>query len=297
MNKITHLPKLPGENINFIVTSELILPLREDLMSNLNINVHNMGHFVEQNRMDFMLVAGDLVHETDWIDEKWYMKIEEVYAAPSLNAFPWYIVFGNHEYYGGVQKVFDYININKRWKAQSERYYAFTQKLNTDNECLFVIIDTTPFVDFFCNEKYTDAGKQDKKTQLEWIENTLSVSSARWKIVVGHHHVYAKTRKRQSEMINMQENIGVLLEKYNVDAYICGHVRSFQHLKPTGSKVHYIVNAPMPYAFIPRENDVEGVLFTCPNPGFSVFTMSNDSLRFFFVNHRNEMIYDQTIRK
>jgi Icc-related predicted phosphoesterase len=246
--------------------------------------------------IDFLVVAGDPIHDdgvTSVDDEEWKVKIENVYASASLHAIPWYVVSGNHEYNGSVPAILAYSDVSGRWNAPA-RYFSFTKKIGAcDEECLFIFIDTTPLIDKYrYDEDRSDAGQQDMAAQLEWIENTLASSSANWKIVIGHHPVYAKTNKEVSERTDMQERVGVLLEKHDVDFYICGHIHNFQHISPTGSNVHYVVNSSASQSREVHEIDeVEGVIFANPDPGYSVFTVSADSVVFSFVNHTGETVY------
>ena len=290
--------ELSDRNLNFIVASDMG---RRGESEQKNI-AEIMGRFAEQNRIDFMAVAGDPIHNEgvqSVDDEEWKVKIEDIYTAPSLHAIPWYVVSGNHEYIGNVQAILDYSNVSERWNAPA-RYFSFTKKLNkSKDECLFVFIDTTPLIDTYRNDpNRSDAGEQDMVAQLKWIENTLASSDAKWKFVIGHHPVYAKTTKSRSENADMQERVGVLLEKYEIDFYICGHIHNFQHIRCEGSKVNYVVNSSAGASRpIYEEDEVDGVVFTSPDAGYSVFTVSTTGLRFFFVNHTGGKIYEQMIVK
>jgi hypothetical protein len=61
-----------------------------------------------------------------------------------------------------------------------------------------------------------------KKEQLEWLNNTLATSKAHWLIVAGHFPVYSGGEHGNTP--EMLTDIKPLLEHYNVDAYLCGHV-------------------------------------------------------------------------
>ena len=92
-----NLPKLPKENINIMVSSDMGCRGVSEQKNIADI----MGRFADQNRIDFLAVAGAPIHN-DGVksvdDEEWNLKIENIYTAPSLHAFPWYVVSGNHEY-------------------------------------------------------------------------------------------------------------------------------------------------------------------------------------------------------
>ena len=282
--------------INFIVTSDMG---RAGFSKQRNIAAI-LGRFAEENRIDFLAVAGDPIHYNgvkSVTDKEWKRKIENVYTAASLHSMPWYVVSGNHEYIGNVQAILDYSNVSERWNAPA-RYFSFTKQIGEMGEnCLFIFIDTTPLIDKYRNRHGHDAGKQDMDAQLDWIKNELSTSNAKWKIVIGHHPVYAKTTKEISERTDMQKRVGVLLEEYGADLYICGHIHNFQYIKPPESTIRYIVNSSASRSRRVYEKDeTAGMIFGNSDAGFSVFSVSTDSIDFFFVNHKGEKIYSQTIK-
>ena len=287
-------PKHQQESFSFIVASDMGRRGESEQQNIADI----MARFVEQNKIDFMVVVGDPIHDAgvkNIYDEEWKLKIENVYTAQSLHAIPWYVISGNHEYEGSVQAILDYSNVSERWNAPA-RYFSLERIIDsTGQKCLLVFIDTPPLIDKYRNsEKHSDAGEQDMNAQLQWIEETLASSDARWKIVIGHHPVYAGTDKDESERTDMQERLNPILVKNNADVYICGHIHNFQHIQPQGSKVHYVVNSSASQSRPVEEN--QEMLFSNPNPGFSVFSVSSDNIEFYMVNHTGETVYNYTIK-
>ena len=280
--------------VDFIVASDMG---RRGVSEQKNI-ADLMGRFVEQNKIDFVAVAGDPIHDdgvqsTD--DEEWKLKIEDVYTASSLHAIPWYVISGNHEYNGNVQAVLDYSNISKRWNAPA-RYYSMEYPVGREQKALLIFMDTTPLIDKYrIDEPRSDAPEQNMEQQLRWLDSTLVASKSRWKIVIGHHPVYADSEKDESERTDMQKRVGKILENRGADFYIGGHIHNFQHIKPEGKNVHYIVNSS---ASLSRPvNPIEGTVFCNPDPGYSVFSVSADSVRFCFMNHTGEKVYRKAVGK
>jgi len=286
-----------SETVNFIVVSDMG---RHGKSEQKNI-AEVMSRFVEQNKIEFLAVAGDPIHDsgvksTD--DEEWILKIENVYTAPSLHAIPWYVVSGNHEYNGSVQAILDYSQKSERWNAPA-RYFAQEHTMDTTGQkILLVYIDTSPLIDKYRNSgKYSDAGKQDMEQQLHWLDSILMVSNDSWKIVIGHHPVYATTNKDKSERTDMQQRVGKILEHRGADVYICGHIHNFQHLKPEGSNVHYVVNSAASNSRKIHEPNFQGLIFGNADPGFTSFSISEKTLSFSFINHQNEQVYSYQIPK
>jgi len=230
------------------------------------------------------------------VDSEWKDKFEDIYTAASLMTIPWYVVSGNHEYHGSVQAILDYSKLSKRWKAPA-RYYSIEKTIDqAGDKCLFVFIDTAPLIDKYRTEgSYSDAGKQDIEKQLKWIDSTLVVSKDRWKIVIGHHPVYADTEKADVERTDMQKRVGVILENRKADVYICGHIHNFQHIKPEGKTVNYIVNSSASQSRPVKDTD--GTLFCNPNPGFTLCSVNQKNFTFSFIDHRGETVYKYSIKK
>ena len=105
-----------SETLTFIVASDMG---RRGVSEQKNI-AEIMGRFAEQNRIDFVAVAGDPIHDQgvqSVTDEEWQLKFENVYNAESLQKLPFHVVSGNHEYRGNVQAILDYSDVSGRWNA------------------------------------------------------------------------------------------------------------------------------------------------------------------------------------
>jgi len=258
-----------------------------------------MGKESDFSNIKLVAVAGDPIHDNgvkSVTDTEWKDKFENIYTASSLMEIPWYVVSGNHEYHGSVQSILDYSKISNRWKASS-RYFTLEKTIDRrGNKCLLVFIDTAPLIDKYRTDNdYSDAGEQNLEKELKWIDSTLAVSTDRWKIVIGHHPVYADTDKEESERTDMQKRVGTILESRKADAYICGHIHNFQHLKPEGKSVNYIVNSS---ASLSRKvNRIDGTIFCNPDPGFTICSVTRKSFTFYFINNKGETIYNYVIKK
>jgi DNA repair exonuclease SbcCD nuclease subunit len=288
------LPALPCDNLNVIVASDM----GKRGISEQKRIAGLLDEVARQNTISFLAVAGDPIHD-DGVksvdDNEWNLKIENIYTAPSLHDIPWYVVSGNHEYRGNVQAVLDYSQKSKRWNAPA-RYFTVTRPVgHSGKECLFVFIDTSPLIDKYRNspEKYPEAGLQDMDAQLKWLRQTLETSDAHWKIVIGHHPVYAFTEKEESERADIQNRLKDILENGGVTFYICGHIHNFQHIKPADTKVNYIVNSSASKSRAVKP--VEGTVFCNPDAGFSVMSISTDRIDYYMENHKGKIIYKLTI--
>ena len=258
-----------------------------------------MGKESDFSNIKLVAVAGDPIHDNgvkSVTDTEWKDKFENIYTASSLMEIPWYVVSGNHEYHGSVQSILDYSKISNRWKASS-RYFTLEKTIDRrGNKCLLVFIDTAPLIDKYRTDNdYSDAGEQNLEKELKWIDSTLAVSTDRWKIVIGHHPVYADTDKEESERTDMQKRVGTILENRKADVYVCGHIHNFQHLKPEGKSVNYIVNSSASLAR--KVKKIDGTIFCNPDPGFTICSVTRKSFTFYFINNKGETIYNYVIKK
>lgn len=258
-----------------------------------------MGWMADVADPEFVAAIGD-VHHFEGVasvdDPLWMTNYELIYSHPDL-MLDWYPVLGNHEYRGNTQAVLDYGKVSRRW-VMPGRYYAVEKEVEDGNEkILYVFIDTTPLIDKYRRdtEDYPDAGKQSIAAELEWLEATLAASTAKWKVVMGHHPIYADTDKNESERTDLQRRVQPLLDKYGVDAYICGHIHNFQHIQAKGSKVQYFVNTS---GSLSRDvKPIEGTQFCSGDEGFMILSTADNLMRFFLVNYKGEIIYQYDIKK
>ncbi len=257
-----------------------------------------MGEVVTIVEPEFIAALGDVHHfmsVRSVQDPLWETNFEWIYKHPEL-MIPWHVVLGNHEYNGNTQAVIDYSNVSRRWEMPA-RYYALTLEMSDKVDALLLFTDTAPLIDKYRSDpdEYGEAGKQSMERQLAWIDSTLGVSGARWKIVMGHHPVYAGTSKTESEREDLQARLQPLLDKHGVDVSVSGHIHNFQHIRVPGSRVDYFVNSSASQA---REVvPFEGALFGSQDPGFTLCTVKEMELMITFVNKDGEIIYQYARKK
>jgi hypothetical protein len=257
-----------------------------------------MGVVTRITDLEFVAALGDIHHFRgieSVEDPLWYTNYELIYPHPEL-MLPWYPLLGNHEYEGNTQAVIDYSKVSRRWDMPA-RYYSKAFKATETTEVLLLWIDTPRLIDKYRNnpEEFADAQSQSMEEELKWIESTLETSDAKWKIVMGHHPIYAGTYKSPSEREDLQLRLQPVLAKNNVDIFVCGHLHNFQHIKVDGSDIDYFVNTS---ASQTRKIDpIEGQLFGSSDSGFTLCTVNDNELIIAFVNKEGEIIYKYSRKK
>jgi len=264
---------------------------------------NQMGLFAENNKINFILTLGDNIYEdgvTSTTDPKWQTCFENVYSAKSLQ-IPWYVTLGNHDYYGNVQAQIDYSNISTRWKCPAS-YYTFEKIIDDTTFVLFVIIDTYPLE---VNYKYInpstegmyrgaafDIKKQETKRQLKWIDSVLSTSTAKWKIVAGHHPIHSGGEHgNTTEIIEL---VLPILEKYKVNMYLCGHDHDMQYLKKPGSSVHQFVSGAG--SRLRNTGKMEYTIFSHSENGFLAVSLKNNEITASFISAAGTTLYNTIIK-
>ena len=252
-----------------------------------------MGEMAEEIGPEAVIATGD-VHHFDGVasvnDPLWMTNYELIYSHPEL-MISWLPILGNHEYRGNTQAVLDYAKVSRRWQIEN-RYYT---KVFTDEKAgvslRIVFLDTTPLIEGYRHSsRYPDAGKQDNEAQLQWLDATLKAAKEEWIVVVGHHPIYAETKKDIAEQNDMQRLLLPILHKYNnVSMYVCGHIHNFQHIRKNGDSIDYVVNSAG--ALSRKVKPADGTLFCSPSTGFSVVSATKQHLSLYMIDNKGVAIH------
>jgi acid phosphatase len=178
--------------------------------------VKAMENWTDGAMLDCVLMLGDNFYENgvqSVDDPRFHTDFEDLFNRQTFDC-PFYVCLGNHDYYGNTDAQVEFTKVSDRWKMPS-KYFRVTEFAGQEAVDIFVI-DTVPI-----HENDQHAAKQ-----LAWFETELSASSARWKIVVGHHPAITGGRHEVSETI--RSVLPPLLEKYGVDLYLSGHDHDLQ---------------------------------------------------------------------
>ncbi|HEY6850401.1 MAG TPA: metallophosphoesterase, partial [Terracidiphilus sp.] len=130
---------------------------------------------------DFGLTLGDNFYPrgmTSPHDPRWQTQWEQLYSPMHI---PFYAVLGNHDWSGSDSPAAEilYSAESPSWHMPSP-YYTFTA-----GPVQFFAFDT-PAID---------------EAELKWLDEELSKSTAPWKVVFGHYHIYSATRGDNKELI------------------------------------------------------------------------------------------------
>ncbi len=117
------------------------------------------------------------------------------------------------------------------------------------------------------------------RAELDWLDRELARSTARWKIVYGHHPIFSYGV--HGEEPTVRDNVLPLL-RGRAQIYLCGHDHDLQHLGPEGG-VHFVV-AGGGGAQARRTQGGPRSLFAAGRNGFTVIEGSRKTLSVTFVS-------------
>ncbi|XP_043806752.1 purple acid phosphatase 3 isoform X2 [Manihot esculenta] len=167
-----------------------------------------MGIIGEKLDIDFVISTGDNFYENGLMgvdDPAFVESFTKIYTAPSLQ---------------------------KQWYSEIADFF---------------FVDTTPFVDKYFKEKdhkYDWSGIVPRKSYLlnllKDLDKSLKESTARWKIVVGHHTIKSAGHHGNTQELNLQL-LPILVEN-NVDLYINGHDHCLEHISCSESELQFLTS-------------------------------------------------------
>jgi hypothetical protein len=133
------------------------------------------------------------------------------------------------------------------------------------------------------DEALAGSGTPDYPAQLEWLARGLSESSARWKVVYGHHPLYGHNPRRGHSPV-MIERLEPVLVQGGVDVYLAGHDHVLDMMKPIRG-VHHITSgggSGDDEAYEVEKTDES--YFVATDGGLTLFRVTRDELTVEFVD-------------
>jgi len=206
---------------------------------------YQMGRIGEKLDINFVVSTGDNFYDNGLSsvqDTAFVESFTKIYTAKSLQKL-WYSVLGNHDYRGNVEAQLSPLlrKIDSRWICL--RSFIVNSDLT---EIIFV--DTTPFVNGYFPDTeghtYDWRGIQSRKgyiaNLLKDVESALEKSTARWKIVVGHHAI--RSVGHHGDTKELEKRLLPVLQANNVDFYMNGHDHCLEHISDNDSGIQFLTS-------------------------------------------------------
>jgi tartrate-resistant acid phosphatase type 5 len=250
----------------------------------------------QQLGISFIISTGDNFYPSgvaDVKDSHWIYSFEQVYDAPSLQC-RWMVVLGNHDYSASPQAEVDYTYKSERWFMPA-RYYDTTMAIGKDS-MLLVFLDTEP-IEMQLRGLPADTNKYSPgyvDQQLVWLKKTLGASTAKWKIVVGHHPLHTGgTMRHNTRVIKLRNLLQPIFNTNKVNFYLSGHEHHLEYLKPKGP-THYIISGTG------SSTDHVGWLkryrrFAARKEGFVSMSVSSKGWVIQFISDKETVLYKHSL--
>ncbi|EXC05038.1 Purple acid phosphatase 3 [Morus notabilis] len=204
-----------------------------------------MGIVGEKLDIDFVISTGDNFYDDGLVgvdDPAFHKSFSNIYTAPSLQK-QWYNVLGNHDYRGNVLA-----QLSPILRKKDSRFLCLRSFILTTKIVEFFFVDTTPFVDdYFTNPEdhtYDWRGVLPRQSYLsnllKDVDSALKRSTAKWKIVVGHHAI--KSAGHHGNTQELESQLLPILEENNVDFYLNGHDHCLEHIIDAKSQIQFLTS-------------------------------------------------------
>ncbi|KAK4371244.1 hypothetical protein RND71_010719 [Anisodus tanguticus] len=214
-------------------------------MYNQSQVAHQMGIIGERLNIDFVVSTGDNFYDNGLAgvdDPAFEESFTNVYSAPSLQKM-WYNVLGNHDYRGDALA-----QLSPILKQKDSRWICLRSYIVNTEVAEFFFVDTTPFQDmYFTNPKDHSYDWRDVlprkdylSSVLEDLDSALKESSAKWKIVVGHHTI--KSAGHHGNTVELELQLLPILQANNVDFYLNGHDHCLEHISSSDSPLQFLTS-------------------------------------------------------
>ncbi|KAI8560719.1 hypothetical protein RHMOL_Rhmol04G0278100 [Rhododendron molle] len=298
LQRFTHPGKGDG-SLSFLVVGDW----GRDGLYNQSEVAFQMGRIGEELDLDFVVSTGDNFYDNGLKavnDPAFRESFSEIYSYKSLRK-PWYSVLGNHDYRGDVKAQLDPIlrRIDRRW------FCLRSFVLNAAEIADFFFVDTTPFVDAYFNEPedhiYDWRGIYPRETYvsnlLKDLNSALRESTAKWKIVVGHHSI--RSVGHHGDTHELVHRLLPILEANNVDFYMNGHDHCLERISCHNSRIQFLTSGAGSKAWRGDEklcNDC-AVHFFYDGQGFMSVQLSSTNAQMRFYDVEGKAMYQWNVTR
>jgi len=191
-----------------------------------------MNDWCAERDCDFIISTGDNFYPDGAEavdDDRFNYNWRDVYTGDAIKDLTWYISVGNHDHIDGNE-------IYQLEFAQSEDRWYFPYYYYS-----FEVTDGTSAVFYAMDSEALRLNKYNPAEQLAEMDQVLGDSTARWKIVFGHHPPLSVGRRWGDQTI--LDDVVPICVKHDVDALITGHDHNLQHIvKRSDVDVEYVVS-------------------------------------------------------
>jgi tartrate-resistant acid phosphatase type 5 len=267
----------------------------------------------------FQLGLGDNFYYSgvkDVNDKRFNYTFENVFSSDYQKKSPWFMIAGNHDYYGNIKAQIDYTYKSNRW-IYPDYHYTIDVKNNINDDPFIKILalDTILLCGGTLDKTNNKAPKfnskketKDSRDHWKMVENELKTiynSNFPYVFVAGHYPVWSIAEHGPTKCL--VDKLRPLLHKYKVTAYLCGHDHNLQHLSDVymNHRVEYVLSGASCFSknSTKHTNDVpDGSLkfhWNDPkvvfNGGFALLRVSNNNLTITYFETEGHNLFQTVV--
>lgn len=264
----TNPDQVSSVEVDFLVFGDSGYFTDKPIGSGLMPTAQSMTAYCKNNECDFALMAGDNIYPdgmtgilgSNYDKEIVQKAFMDPFGAMTSNGedFKIYVTLGNHDW--GTSRLGADAQVN--FMEATDPFYMdglfySVSPPAAKGELEIFVIDTTMLLAPTIIEEYDigadgipfgsgefeSAGKEAAlpvseadKGQLQWFEDALANSNAKWKIVLAHHPLWESTGSKFDQSELLRESLRPIVCKY-ADVYVAGHQHTLEiHEDKCGSK-------------------------------------------------------------
>jgi tartrate-resistant acid phosphatase type 5 len=227
---------------------------------------------------DFGLTLGDnfyVLGLSSPDNPRWVSEYEKLYGPLGITL---YASFGNHDEFDPDSPPAEilYAARSTSWRFPAQ-FYTFTA-----GPVQFYAIDTN----------------DPSEVELSWLEQALDASSARWKVVYGHHPLYGSgadyPEGHYVDAALVRKLLPILSGR--ADVYLAGHLHSLTHMAAVNGVNFFISGMGGAGGFAVGAAD-SVTRFVTKEFGFAVLEATDATFTVRFVDEHDQQLYTATLRK
>jgi len=224
-----------------------------------------MEIYRQKVEFDFVIMLGDNIYGNH-SPKDFANKFEQPYKSLLDAGVKFYASLGNHDD-PGVERLYKPFNMG------GERYYSFQK-----GDVGFFVLDSN----------YMDPG------QLDWLEQALNKSKAKWKICYFHHPLYSDGKSHGPDL-DLRAQVLPIFKRNGVKVVFSGHEHVYERLKPEDGIYYFILGNSaklMTHDFSSTQNMEVG---KDTERGFMIVEIAGDNLYFQTISRVGETIDSGTV--
>ena len=216
---------------------------------------------------DFVAMMGDNIYGGHK-PKDFERKFEEPYKPLLDSGVKFYACLGNHDDSNEV--------LYKPFNMNGQHYYSFKK-----GDVQFFVLDSN----------YMDSA------QLDWIEQQLSGSNAKWKVAYFHHPLYSDGRFHGPDL-DLRKQLMPIFEKYGLNVVLSGHEHVYERFKPEEGIYFFLVgnSGELRYHNLRPGSDIMAAGFDTDRT-FMLIEISGDKFYFQTIARTGQTVDSGTLQR